>query len=398
MMLTLTYLFVSLCSVVTAFADVASVSKTAGNRNVPGLKNGMDYVQLGDSDLVVSKICMGTMTYGQQNTLQEGVELLNCAFDKYGINFLDTAEMYPVPTKAETQGKTDEAIKLFLKSRERKDVILATKVSGRSDRITWLPRRQKDTPAALTREQILDSVDASLERLGVEYIDLLQIHWPDRYAGGLFGGRDFLPSQYEASDDEPVPFEEQLGALQEVINAGKVRYIGVSNETPYGVCSMVALAKAFPDLYPKIVSIQNSYSMVNRKDFESGLAEACYHHKVGSIPYGALAGGTLSGKYRKQQNEGRMTLFPGFMDRYLNSRNEEAVNTYCELAEKNSMSPSELALSWCYHNELVTSTIIGATTKGQLEENLKAYDLKLNDKIHDEIREIYVEFTDPTKR
>lgn len=408
MILTRIYCFLSCCRLVSAFADVASGSKTAvGNRNVPGLKKGMDYVQLGDSDLVVSKVCMGTMTYGQQNTLQEGVELLNCAFDKYGVNFLDTAEMYPVPTKAETQGQTDEAIKLFLRGRARQDVVLATKVSGRSDRITWLPRRRAGTAAALTREQIIDSVDASLERLGVDYVDLLQIHWPDRYAGGLFGGKDFLPSEYEKSlssnDGDllpslPVPFEEQLGALQEVIRAGKVRYVGVSNETPYGVCSMVSLAKAFPDLYPKIVSIQNSYSMVNRKDFESGLAEVCYHHKVGSIPYGALAGGTLSGKYRKQQKEGRMTLFPGFMDRYLNSRNEEAVNTYCELAEKSSMSPSELALSWCYHNELVTSTIIGATSMGQLEENLQAYDLKLSDKVQDEIREIYVKYTDPTKR
>jgi aryl-alcohol dehydrogenase-like predicted oxidoreductase len=166
-----------------------------------------------------------------------------------------------------------------------------------------LPRQQPNTPADLTREQIIDSVDASLERLGIEYIDLLQIHWPGRYTGGAFGSPDFSPSQYEqestgSGGSPPVPFEEQLAALQELIQAGKVRYVGVSNETPYGVCSMCALAKQFPDLYPKIVSIQNSYSLVVRKDYECGLAEACYHHNVALLPYSPLAGGTLAGKYR----------------------------------------------------------------------------------------------------
>lgn len=165
----------------------ALASIKPGNKAVPGLKNGMDYVQLGDSDLVVSKVCMGTMTFGEQNTLEEGVEQLKTAFQEYGINFIDTAEMYPVPTKPDTQGRTDQAVAMFLKTCDRKDIVLATKVSGRSERITWLPRRKPDTPAAITREQILDSVDASLERLGVDYIDLIQIHWPDRYVGGMFG-------------------------------------------------------------------------------------------------------------------------------------------------------------------------------------------------------------------
>jgi len=341
---------------------------------------------------------MGTMTYGEQNTLEEGVDLLNCAFDKYGINFLDTAEIYPVPTKADTQGKTDLTVKEFLKGRKREEVILATKVAGRS-MISWLPRRKPETPSALTKEQILDSVNASLERLGVDYIDLLQIHWPDRYVGGMFGAPDFLPATYEEKED-PVPFEEQLAAMQELIQAGKVRYIGVSNETPYGVCSMAQLAKSFPDLYPKIVSIQNSYSLVVRKDFEAGLAEACYHHNVGLLPYSPLAGGTLSGKYRddKDSKLGRLSLFPGYMERYLDSQNEAAVNAYCDLAESNDMTPSELALSWCYHRELVASTIIGATSIEQLEENLKAYDIKLSDDIEEKIAGIYKMYTDPTKK
>ena len=269
--------------------------------------------------------------------------------------------MYPIPTKPETQGKTDQAIKLFLQDRNRKDVIIATKVSGRSERMDWLPRRQKGTKAALTREQILDSVDASLERLGTDYIDLLQLHWPDRYTGALFGMGDFLPSEYEAAPT-PTEFEEQLAALQELVVAGKVRYVGVSNETPYGVCAMVHLAKQFPKLYPKIISIQNSYSLCVRKDFEAGLSEACYHHNVGLLAYSPLAGGSLTGKYQNVDAppEGsRFTLFPGFMDRYSNSLNAEAVSAYCDLARKHGLSPAELALSWCYHRELVASTIIG---------------------------------------
>lgn len=359
----------------------------------------MEYARLGDSDLIVSKVCMGTMTFGEQNTLEEGVEQLDRAFDEYGINCLDTAEMYPVPTKADTQGKTDLVVAQFLKSRKREDVILATKVSGRAERITWLPRREKETPAALTREQILDSVDASLERLGTDYIDLLQLHWPDRHVGGMFGSDDFLPSTYEESP-KPTPFEEQLGALQELVQAGKVRYVGVSNETPYGVCAMANLAIQFPELYPKIVSIQNSYSLVVRKDYEAGLSEACFHNDVGLLSYSPLAGGSLTGKYRDAEHipkGSRLTLFPGFMDRYLGSNNEAAVNAYCELAERNDMTPSQLALSWCYHRELVTSSIIGATTMSQLEENLKAYDIRLEDDVQDKIKEIYKQYTDPTK-
>jgi len=378
-----------------------AASRTVGNAAVSGLKNGMDYVQLGDSELVVSKICMGTMTYGEQNTLEEGVALLDRAFDEYGVNFLDTAEMYPVPTKAETQGRTDEAVRLFLQNRKREDVVLATKVAGRSP-IAWLPRRAPETTSAVTREQILDSVDASLARLGVDYIDLLQIHWPDRYTGGTFGAPDFSPSAAEQREAEggAVPFEEQLAALQELIRAGKVRYVGVSNETPYGVCSMAMLAKTHPDLYPKIVSIQNSYSLVVRKEYEAGLAEACHHHRVGLLPYSPLAGGTLSGKYRSADTskDARMNMFTGFMDRYLNSLNEEAVNAYCDLAQSKDMTPSELALAWCYHREFVASTIIGATSMDQLEENLGAYDIRLGEETEKAIDVIYKRYTDPTKR
>lgn len=339
---------------------------------------------------------MGTMTFGEQNTIEEGVEQLNLAWDEYGINFLDTAEMYPVPTKSDTQGATDRAVKHFMKGRKREDVILATKVAGRSDRITWL--RDDGSSAKVTRGQILESVDKSLQRLGTDYIDLLQIHWPDRYTGGLFGQPDFSPKNME--NDDSTSFEEQLGALNDVVKAGKVRYVGVSNETPFGVCSMVELAKQSPDLYPRIVSIQNSYSLLVRKDFEAGLAEVCYHHNVGLLPYSPLAGGILTGKYRDKKNlpqKGRLSLFPGFMDRYLDSLNEEAANAYGDIAKEAGLSPSELALSWCYHREHVASTIIGATTIEQLKEDINAYDIKLDDEILDKISKVYKKYTDPTK-
>lgn len=371
-----------------------SMSSQVGNQNVPGLKNGMDYIKLGSSDLVVSKVCLGTMTFGQQNTLEEGVEQLNTAFDEYGVNFLDTAEMYPVPTKADTQGATDKAVAQFLKGRNREDVVLATKVAGRSDFMTWL--RKDGSGSELTRKQILESVDSSLERLGTDYIDLLQIHWPDRYTGGLFGQPDFSPAMLK----ESVPFQEQLSALNEVVKSGKVRNIGVSNETPFGVCSMIELAKQNPDDYPRIVSIQNSYSLVVRKDFEAGLAEACHHHNVGLLPYSPLAGGTLSGKYSDKDFDStgcRLELFKGYMERYLGSLNEEAVNSYADIAKEVGITPTELALSWCYHREHVASTIIGATTQEQLHENIKAYDIKLDDDTIMKISKVYKKFTDPTK-
>lgn len=306
--------------------------------------------------------------------------------------------MYPVPTKPTTQGQTDRSVALFLKSRPRESVVLATKVCGRSDRFTWLPRRVPGTLPSVTREQIADSVDASLERLGTDYIDLLQVHWPDRYVGSMFGMPDFLPSAYEAAPD-PTPFEEQLAGLQEAVKSGKVRYVGVSNETPYGVCSFVHLAQQFPDLYPKIVSIQNSYSLCVRKDYEAGLGETCYHHNVGLLAYSPLAGGSLSGKYRGGQppSGSRLTLFPGFMDRYLGSQNELAVNKYCEIAESAGLTPAQLALGWCYHNEHVAATIIGATSQAQLEENLKSYDIRLDDTVLQKIEAAYKMYTDPTK-
>jgi aryl-alcohol dehydrogenase-like predicted oxidoreductase len=254
----------------------------------------------------------------------------------------------------------------------------------------------------------------------VDYIDLLQIHWPDRYTGGLFGQRDF--SINESVGKEGVSFAEQLSTLKEVVDAGKVRYIGVSNETPFGVCSMVEMAKHSPNFvrslfvlllllehlmtsssaakYPRIVSIQNGYSLVDRKNYEAGLTEACYHHNVALLPYSPLAGGVLTGKYSKDSDispSARMNLFPGFMARYRDSLNEAAVEAYINIAKESGISAATMALSWCYHREHVCSTIIGATTLDQLDENIKAYDVKLNPEVLEKIHKVYQRYTDPTK-
>jgi len=338
---------------------------------------------------------MGTMTFGKQNTLEEGVKQLDMAWDQFGINFLDTAEMYPVPTDSETQGATDKTVAAFLKKRKRSDVILATKVSGRSDRINWL--REDGSTTEVNRKQILESVDSSLKRLETDYIDLLQIHWPDRYCGQMFGQPDFLPSLVRESHS----FEEQLSTLKELVDSGKVRNIGVSNETPFGVCTMAEMAARDSSVYSKIVSIQNSYSLLVRKDYEAGLAEACYGHNVGLLSYSPLAGGVLSGKYTGGKENvppnSRLTLFEGFMDRYLAGQSHKATLRYMDIAKEVGVSPTELALSWCYHREHVASTIIGATSTDQLKENIQAYDKHLDEETMKEIDSVYKEFTDPTK-
>jgi aryl-alcohol dehydrogenase-like predicted oxidoreductase len=227
----------------------------------------MEYTKLGDSDLEVSKVCLGTMTFGQQNTVDEGVEQLDFAFDKYGINFLDTAEMYPVPTKAETQGDTDRVISKWLKGRDRSKIILASKVAGASPRLTWLPGRNGEG-CRVSKKDILVSVDESLRRLGTDYIDLVQIHWPDRYVP-IFGATNYDLKQ----ERDYISFEEQLSAFKTLVKQGKVRYVGVSNETPYGVMKFCQAAEKLG--LPKIVSIQNSYSLIVRSDFESSLTEVC---------------------------------------------------------------------------------------------------------------------------
>lgn len=358
----------------------------------------MEYTKLGDSDLMISKICLGTMTFGQQNTAEEAKEQLDIAFDKYGINFLDTAEMYPVPTKPETQGDTDRYISKWLKGRDRSKVIVASKVTGYGgDRLTWLPGRE-GKGCRVSRKEIMTSIDESLKRLGTDYIDLVQIHWPDRYVP-LFGAK---PYDLTLERPDSIPFLEQLEAFAELIKQGKVRYLGVSNETPYGVMSFTHLAKTMN--LPKIVSIQNSYSILVRTDYESSLVEVCspMNENIGLLAYSPLCGGILSGKYCRKEPpapNSRFNLFPGYMKRFQQSLTLQAVEKYMAIAEKHGLTPSELSLAWCYKQPHVASTIIGATSLPQLTENIEAFGKrsKITDEVLADIHEVYKVYRDPTK-
>lgn len=351
------------------------------------------YNKLGDSDLLVSEVTLGTMTWGNQNTEKEAHEQLSYAFDN-GINILDTAEMYPVPVSKEREGNTDRIINPWLKTRARDKVIIATKVSGFSTKETSL----RDNPKGMRVDaaNIKESVEKSLKRLGIDYIDLLQIHWPDRYVP-LFGEYLYDPSKWR----ESVPFSEQLQALHDVIKEGKVRYIGVSNETSYGVMEFVHLAKTMG--LPKIISIQNSYSLLVRCAFEVNLVEVCdpQNCNVGLLAYSPLAGGVLSGKYIDMDSQaakrGRLGLFPGYMSRYLKSLASEAVKKYVDVGHRHGLTPSQLALAFVRDQSFVTSSIIGATTMEQLKENLSTYTLPrpLSAEIMTEINDVFSRYRDP---
>lgn len=339
----------------------------------------------------MSECCLGTMTWGVQNTEAEAHEQLNYAWER-GINFLDTAEMYPVPPTQETQGKTDEYIGSWLKQRRREDVVLATKVSGYG-RQTYL-RADGELPR-VNEKNILESVDKSLQRLGTDYVDLLQIHWPDRYIP-LFGA-----GVYDAKNEREgdVPFEDQLRALEKVIKEGKVRYIGVSNETSYGVMKFCQAAEMSG--LPKIVSIQNSYSLLVRGPFETDLVEVCAprQNNVSLLAYSPLAGGSLTGKYLTQDesvlSKSRFRLFANYMQRYQQSLAREAVAAYVDVAKAHGLTPTQLALAWCKSRWFVSCSIIGATTMEQLRENINAFDVELTEDCLADIANVYKKYRDP---
>ncbi|CAN6883390.1 unnamed protein product [Brassica oleracea] len=358
-------------------------------------KKAMEYRKLGDSELNISEITMGTMTFGEQNTEKESHEMLSYAVE-HGINCIDTAEAYPVPMKKETQGKTDLYISSWLKSQSRDKFVLATKLCGYSERTAYL--RENAEVTRVDAANIKESVEKSLKRLGTDYIDLLQIHWPDRYVP-LFGDNYYDTSKWRAS----VPFVEQLRAFQDLINEGKVRYIGVSNETSYGVMEFVHTAKL--EGLPKIVSIQNGYSLLARIRFEVDLVEVCHpkNCNVGLLAYSPLGGGSLSGKYLVTDLEAtknaRLNLFPGFMERYKGSLAKEATIQYIEVAKKHGLTPVELALGFVRDRPFVTSTIIGATSLEQLKEDIDAYlvtEGPLSPEVIADIEAVFRRYKDPS--
>ncbi|TVP15454.1 NADP(H)-dependent aldo-keto reductase [Shewanella sp. KCT] len=337
----------------------------------------MDYTRLPHSSLDVSKICLGTMTWGEQNTQAQAFEQLDYAIGQ-GINFIDTAEMYPVPPKAETQGETERILGNYLKARgKRDDLIIATKVAapgGKSDYI-----RQN---MALDWRNIHQAVNDSLERLQIETIDLYQLHWPDRntnFFGELF---------YEQQDDEKLtPIVETLEALADLIKAGKIRYIGVSNETPWGLMKYLQLAEKHG--LPRIISVQNPYNLLNRS-FEVGMAEIAHREELPLLAYSPLAFGALSGKYiGGQWPEGaRLTLFKRFA-RYTGSQMAlDATQAYVELAREFNLSPAQMALAFVNGRRFVGSNIIGATNLEQLKENIDSASVSLSDELMGRIDEL----------
>lgn len=343
----------------------------------------MEFRKLGASDLQVSSVCLGTMTFGQQNSEAEAHAQLDMAFAR-GVNFIDAAEMYPVPARADTYGRTESIVGSWLRGRPRDSVVLATKVAGPGRNMAWI----RGGPASLDRANIRAAVEASLARLGTDYIDLYQLHWPARNQP-MFGQWRFDPE----GERPATPIEEQLAALAELVAEGKIRYVGLSNEHPWGLMSFLRLADSLG--LPRVVSVQNAFNLINRV-FEQGMAEVCFREKVSLLPYSVLGFGHLSGKYLDNPGApGRISLFPAFGQRYDKPGVQPAVAAYAELARRHGMTPAELAISFVAAQPFVGSVILGATTPAQLETNIDACARRLDAGILREIEAVHLQFPSP---
>jgi aryl-alcohol dehydrogenase-like predicted oxidoreductase len=321
----------------------------------------MDYRQLGRTDLKVSAICLGTMTWGQQNTEAEGHAQMDYALAQ-GINFFDTAELYSIPPTPETQGSTEKIIGTWFRARGSRDkVVLATKAVGRSDAMTWF--RADGAAPRITRRHLVEAVDNSLKRLQTDYIDLYQLHFPERAVPWGSNPTRFTASSYKPFDDE-APIESQLEALQELVSAGKIRHVGLSNESAWGTMRFL-MASEIKGL-PRVQSIQNAYSLLNRT-FEVALAEVQLREQVGLLAYSPLAQGYLTGKYLDGAKPAgaRSTLF-NRGQRYETPGSEAAIRDYLALAQDIGVDPAALANAFVTSRSFVTSNIIGATSMEQL--------------------------------
>lgn len=346
----------------------------------------MKYRKLGHTDTEVSLIGLGTMTWGEQNSEAEAHEQLDYALSR-GVTLVDTAEMYPVPPKPETQGRTETYIGTWLaKTKRRQDIVLASKAAG-PVRDPKRPGHIRNGKTNLDRKNLTEALDASLKRLQTDYLDLYQLHWPDRTTSTF--GRDYP----WIDDDYTVPVQETLEVLQDFVRAGKVRHIGVSNETPWGVAQF--LKHSENQGLPRIATIQNPYSLLNRT-YETGLSEFSHLEQVSLLAYSPLAMGVLSGKYLNgARPEGaRLTLFTRFT-RYSNPQTEAATEQYVKLARDHGLSPTHLALAWVNQQRSVASNLIGATTLEQLKENIDSVDVTLSDDILKAIDAIHVQHPNP---
>lgn len=342
----------------------------------------MQYTKLPHSSLEVSKLCLGTMTFGEQNTQAEASSQLDYALER-GINFIDTAEMYPVPPKAETQGKTEQFIGNWLeKSGKREKVLLATKVAGPRN----VPHIRDNM--ALDHRNIHQAIDDSLSRLKTDYIDLYQLHWPQRITN-TFGQLNYPDSEQQSE----ITLIETLEALNDLVRMGKVRYIGVSNETPWGLMTYLRLAEKH-DL-PRMVSIQNPYNLLNRS-FEVGLSEISHYEGVKLLAYSPMAFGVLSGKYLNgaRPQGARCSLYERFK-RYFTPQGLKATEAYVNLAREFGLEPAQMALAFVNQRPFVASNIIGATNLDQLKSNIDSLDVVLSDELMAKIEEIGIQYSNP---
>lgn len=339
----------------------------------------METRKLGNTDIKVSALCLGTMTYGEQNTEAQAHEQLDYAVSR-GINFIDTAEMYPVPPKGETQGKTEAYIGSWLgKRKDRDKLIIATKVTGRSTTFEHIGRGE----TRLSKEHIYIAIEKSLKRLQTDYIDLYQLHWPERTTN-FFGQLSYVHTEQK----DLVSIEETLGVLAGLVKAGKVRHIGISNETPWGM-------HRFLNGKPRAVSIQNPYNLLNRS-FEVGLAEMAIREQCGLLAYSPLAFGMLTGKYANgaMPQGSRLTIYSRFQ-RYNNPKGFAATDKYIAVAKKHGLNLSQLALQYVTTRPFVTSNIIGATTMEQLKSNIDSVDLKLSSDVLADLDAVQWEIPNP---
>lgn len=341
----------------------------------------MKYTTLPNTDIKVSKICLGSMTWGEQNTEEEGHAQLDYAIEQ-GVNFIDTAELYSVPARRETYGSTERIIGSWLKKTgKRNDVIIASKIAGPAEFTKHI------RTGGFAKHELEDAIHKSLERLGTDYIDLYQLHWPERTTN-FFGQRGYTHNPSEEWQDN---FAEVLESLQGFIKAGKIRHIGLSNEAPYGLSRYLEEARKGA---PKMITVQNPYNLLNRKD-EVGLTEIMHRENVGHLPYSPLGFGQLTGKYLEgYPPTARVTLFPNY-NRYHNENSFEATRRYKTIADAHGLSLAQMSLAFVNTRPFVTSNIIGATSVAQLTENIGSIDVVLSDDVLNAIEEVHSVIPNP---
>ena len=344
----------------------------------------MIYTKLPHTDIEISKICLGTMTWGNQNTETEGHEQMDFALDQ-GVNFFDTAELYPIPAHPDRHSVTEKIIGTWFKKNGNRDkVILASKIAGKADFTKFIRTTGFD------RESIIEAVEASLQRLQTEYIDLYQLHWPERNTN-YFGQRGY---SHDISDHWEDNIHQVLETLRDLIREGKIRHVGISNETPWGTMRFLEESKVHGTL-PRAITIQNPYSLLNRQ-FEVGLSEISIREQIGLLAYSPLGFGVLSGKYLgdRKPDGARITLFPNYT-RYSSKTAIEATQKYYELAQENDLSLAQMSLAFVNSRPFVTSNIIGATSMKQLKENISSIDLELSETVLKGIADIHDQIPNP---